>query len=66
VVGYPDRLVRSIGHPCHWIGRLIGRWSGISTATPRNLSTRAHSELIAVLSARQHCRRGAFVIERGF
>ena len=24
VVGYPDRLVRSIGHPVSWIGRLIG------------------------------------------
>src|ERR1700704_2928400 len=24
LVGYPDRLVRSIGHPVSWIGRLIG------------------------------------------
>ena len=24
LVGYPDRLVRSIGHPVTWIGRLIG------------------------------------------
>src|SRR5690606_7277184 len=24
LVGYPDRLVRAIGHPVIWIGRLIG------------------------------------------
>ena len=23
-VGYPDRLLRAIGHPVTWIGRLIG------------------------------------------
>ena len=25
LVGYPDRLVRAIGHPVTWMGRLIGR-----------------------------------------
>ncbi len=24
IIGYPDRLVRSIGHPVTWMGRLIG------------------------------------------
>ena len=24
LVGYPDRLVRAIGHPVTWMGRLIG------------------------------------------
>jgi adenosylcobinamide-phosphate synthase len=37
VVGYPDRLVRSIGHPVTWIGRLIGaleRHCNSDTAEP--------------------------------
>jgi len=37
LVGYPDRLVRSIGHPVSWIGRLIGaleRYCNRDTAEP--------------------------------
>jgi adenosylcobinamide-phosphate synthase len=37
LVGYPDRLVRSIGHPVSWIGRLIGaldRHCNSDTAKP--------------------------------
>src|SRR5262249_51557322 len=28
IVGYPDRLLRAIGHPVTWIGRLIGMMDG--------------------------------------
>jgi adenosylcobinamide-phosphate synthase len=35
-VGYPDRLVRAIGHPVTWIGRLIGALDrGLNRATLR-------------------------------
>ena len=28
LMGYPDRLVRAIGHPVIWIGRLVGALDG--------------------------------------
>jgi adenosylcobinamide-phosphate synthase len=37
MIGYPDRLLRMIGHPVTWMGRLIGaldRGLNLDTATP--------------------------------
>ncbi|MEZ5781485.1 MAG: adenosylcobinamide-phosphate synthase CbiB [Rhizobiaceae bacterium] len=32
--GYPDRIVRAIGHPVIWIGKLISALMSVSTAAP--------------------------------
>jgi len=65
VVGYPDRLVRSIGHPVTWIGRLIRaleRNCNSDTATP---ARRRALGLIAVLLIVSIVAVVTLVIERG-
>ncbi|MGZ3309790.1 MAG: adenosylcobinamide-phosphate synthase CbiB [Xanthobacteraceae bacterium] len=65
VVGYPDRLVRSIGHPVTWIGRLIRaleRNCNIDTAEP---ARRRALGLITVLLIVSIVAVVALVIERG-
>ena len=65
VVGYPDRLVRSIGHPVTWIGRLIRaleRNCNSDTATP---ARRRALGLITVLLIVSIVAVVALVIERG-
>ena len=64
-VGYPDRLVRSIGHPVTWIGRLIRaleRNCNSDTATP---ARRRALGLITVLMIVSVVAVVALVIERG-
>jgi adenosylcobinamide-phosphate synthase len=64
-VGYPDRLVRSIGHPVTWIGRLIRaleRNCNSDTATP---ARRRALGLIAVLLIVSIVAVVTLVIERG-
>ena len=64
-VGYPDRLVRSIGHPVTWIGRLIRaleRNCNSDTATP---GRRRALGLIAVLLIVSIVAVVTLVIERG-
>ncbi|HEX8807707.1 MAG TPA: adenosylcobinamide-phosphate synthase CbiB, partial [Xanthobacteraceae bacterium] len=65
MAGYPDRLVRSIGHPVIWMGSLIAalerRWNR-ETAAPalrRTLGTVAVVLLVGIVGA------AAFIIERG-
>ena len=65
VVGYPDRLVRSIGHPVTWIGRLIRaleRNCNSDTATP---ARRRALGLITVLLIVSIVAVVALAIERG-
>src|SRR3954447_17536995 len=65
LVGYPDRLVRSIGHPVSWIGHLIGaleRYCNRDTAEP--VQRRALG-IIALLLVVTIVAVPAFVIERG-
>ena len=65
VVGYPDRLVRSIGHPVTWIGRLIGvleRHCNSDTAQPVQRRAFGIITLFLVVSI---VAVVAFVIERG-
>jgi adenosylcobinamide-phosphate synthase len=65
VVGYPDRLVRSIGHPVTWIGRLIRaleRNCNSDTATP---ARRRALGLITVLLIVSVVAVVTLVIERG-
>jgi adenosylcobinamide-phosphate synthase len=65
VVGYPDRLVRSIGHPVTWIGRLIGaleRHCNSDTAEPVQRRALGIITLLLVVTI---VAVVAFVIERG-
>src|SRR5919198_61103 len=56
-VGYPDRLLRAIGHPVTWIGRLIDRLDrvlnhdGRSRASRRIAGIAALGALIAIVAA---------------
>jgi adenosylcobinamide-phosphate synthase len=51
-MGYPDFLVRSIGHPVMWIGRLIGFLDGrLNHDGMSNASRRAAGALAALIAA---------------
>ena len=65
LVGYPDRLVRSIGHPVNWIGRLIGaleRYCNRDTAEPVQRRALGIITLLLVVTV---VAVAAFVIQRG-
>jgi adenosylcobinamide-phosphate synthase len=65
LVGYPDRLVRSIGHPVSWIGRLIGaleRYCNRDTAEPVQRRALGIITLLLVVTV---VAVVAFVIEHG-
>jgi adenosylcobinamide-phosphate synthase len=65
MAGYPDRLVRSIGHPVIWMGSLIAalerRWNRETVTLPlrRGLGTVAVFLLVGIVAV------AAFIIERG-
>jgi adenosylcobinamide-phosphate synthase len=65
MAGYPDRLVRSIGHPVIWMGSLIAalerRWNRgtVAPALRRRLGTVAVLLLVGIVGV------AAFIIERG-
>src|SRR5262249_23421795 len=65
MVGYPDRLVRSIGHPVVWMGSLIAalerQWNRetVAPAPRRVLGTVVVLLLVGFVGA------AAFIIERG-
>ena len=65
VVGYPDRLVRSIGHPVIWMGSLIAalerRWNRetMAPALRRTLGAVAVVLLVGIVGV------AAFLVERG-
>jgi adenosylcobinamide-phosphate synthase len=65
MVGYPDRLVRSIGHPVIWMGSLIAalerRWNRetMAPALRRTLGAVAVVLLVGIVGV------AAFLVERG-
>src|SRR6266576_7063785 len=65
IAGYPDWLLRSIGHPVTWMGRLIAalerRWNGesVSPAWRRILGALTVVLLIGIVGV------AALIIERG-
>src|SRR6478609_10166572 len=65
VVGYPDRLVRSIGHPVSWIGRLIGALERYCNRDPTEPVQRRALGIITLLLVVTVVAVAAFVIERG-
>jgi len=63
-VGYPERLVRAIGHPITWMGRLIGlldRW--LNDAADGDTQRRARG-VVAVLILLAGVGVTAFAVER--
>jgi len=65
VVGYPDRLVRSIGHPVTWIGRLIRALERSCNSDTREPGRRRALGLITVLLIVSIVAVVTLVIERG-
>src|ERR1700716_2648017 len=49
MVGYPDRLLRAIGHPVTWIGRLIGAQDARLNRDSATPAARRMAGTIAVL-----------------
>lgn len=65
LVGYPDRLVRSIGHPVSWIGRLIGALERYCNRDSTEPVQRRALGIITLLLVVTVVAVAAFVIERG-
>jgi len=65
VVGYPDRLVRSIGHPVSWIGRPIGALERYCNRDSTEPVQRRALGIITLLLVVTVVAVAAFVIERG-
>ena len=65
VVGYPDRLVRSIGHPVTWIGRLIRALERNCNSDTAEPARRRVLGLITVLLIVSIVAVVTLVIERG-
>ena len=65
VVGYPDRLVRSIGHPVTWIGRLIRALERNCNSDTATAARRRALGLITVLLIVSIVAVVALAIERG-
>jgi adenosylcobinamide-phosphate synthase len=64
-VGYPDRLVRAIGHPVTWIGRLVGLLDlTLNHESMRNASRRA-AGILAIAVVVIVVGAVAWVVERG-
>ena len=64
-VGYPDRLVRSIGHPVTWIGRLIRALERNCNSDTATAARRRALGLITVLLIVSIVAVVTLVIERG-
>jgi adenosylcobinamide-phosphate synthase len=65
MLGYPDRLLRTIGHPVTWIGRLVG---GLDRGLNRPAATPASQRIagtIALLILVGAVGAIAFILERG-
>jgi adenosylcobinamide-phosphate synthase len=65
LVGYPDRLVRSIGHPVSWIARLIGALEWYCNRDTAEPVQRRALGIITLLLVVTVVAVAAFVIERG-
>ena len=58
--GYPERLLRAIGHPVAWIGSLIG---ALDRALNRDMATRRLAGIVAVASLSAIVGSIAFLIQ---
>jgi adenosylcobinamide-phosphate synthase len=64
-IGYPDRLVRAIGHPVTWMGGLIGALDRRLNRDSASLARRRMAGAIAVLILVAGVGLIAFMLERG-
>jgi adenosylcobinamide-phosphate synthase len=64
VVGYPDRLVRAIGHPVTWMGRLVGNLDRTLNHESMSNASRRAAGAIAVLIVIIVAAAIAFALER--
>lgn len=64
IVGYPDWLVRAIGHPVIWIGRLISILDGMLNHESMNNTTRRVAGIVTILVVIIVVAAVAFALER--
>jgi adenosylcobinamide-phosphate synthase len=65
MVGYPDRLLRAVGHPVIWIGRLIGMLDRLLNHDSAGNASRRWVGAAALLVVMIVAAVVAFAIERG-
>jgi adenosylcobinamide-phosphate synthase len=62
--GYPDRLLRAIGHPVTWLGRLIGWLDRVLNRETRSDADRRMAGFLAALCIVAVPAAATFVVER--
>src|SRR3982074_1024340 len=62
--GYPDRLVRTIGHPVIWVGRLIGWLDATFNRETHGAAARRVAGFLAVFGIAVVPAALAFAVER--
>ena len=65
LVGYPDWLVRSIGHPVTWMGRLIGLFDHSLNRESMSRASRRVAGIASLLIVIGAVSGAAYVLERG-
>lgn len=65
VMGYPDWLLRSIGHPVMWMGRLIGFLDGTLNHDRMSSASRRTAGVLSLLIAMGVTGMAAHVLEEG-
>jgi adenosylcobinamide-phosphate synthase len=65
IVGYPDRLVRTIGHPVTWMGRLINMLDHTLNHESMSNATRRAAGALAVLILIGVAATAGYALERG-
>jgi adenosylcobinamide-phosphate synthase len=65
LVGYPDWLVQSIGHPVTWMGRLISSLDGTLNHEPMSLASRRAAGIASLFVLIGVVGCAAYVLERG-
>jgi adenosylcobinamide-phosphate synthase len=64
MVGYPDRLLRAVGHPVIWIGRLIGTLDRLLNHDSAGNASRRWAGASALLIVIASVAAAAFIVER--
>ena len=64
-LGYPERVLRSIGHPVTWIGRMIDRARPVAQPRNRTGTDRKAAGFVAALLIAAIPAAAAYGIERG-
>jgi adenosylcobinamide-phosphate synthase len=65
LVGYPDRLVRAIGHPVTWVGALIGRLDAGLNRPNGSLRERRIAGLVSLAIIVAIAAVAGWIVERG-